>query len=157
MLDPTKYPERMGMKWEDEEVLKLLSSIKQKKSIEEISLEHKRTIGGINSQRKKIAAEYYFNDKKTIEEIMKYTGLTKEEIEDTIERKNILNNIKKMQNINKESLVIPSETIKNKKKSVEIPSDIIELKQDVKEIKENIAKILEMMNALYEFENNKEE
>ena len=31
--DPTKYPARMGKKWDDDEVLKLLKSIQKKKTI----------------------------------------------------------------------------------------------------------------------------
>ena len=89
--DPTKYPARMGKKWDDDEVLKLLTSIQKKKTISEIATEHQRTIGAINSERRKLAAEYWFNDKRSIEEIIKFTGLTKEEIEDTIRPAGISN------------------------------------------------------------------
>ena len=133
--NPEKYPSKLGEKWSDEEESKLRQAIKMGIPKNEISKTLGRTIGGINSQRRKIAAEYYFNDKKQIDEIMKITGLTKEEIEDTIERRKNYNNIKENTNI----------------ESLEIPSDIIELKKDVKEIKENVRKILELMNAVYEF------
>ena len=85
--DPSKYPARMGSKWDDEEVLKLLKSIKINKSIIDIAAEHERTVGAINSERRKLAADYWFNDNRPIEEIIKFTGLTKEEIEDTIKRR----------------------------------------------------------------------
>lgn len=85
--DPAKYPARMGKKWDDDEVLKLLTSIKKKKTISEIATEHQRTTGAINSERRKLAADYWFNDKRPIEEIIKFTGLTKEEIEYTIKRR----------------------------------------------------------------------
>ena len=79
--DPVKYPARMGKKWDIEEVDKLLVSIQDKKSILEIAAEHQRTTGGINSELRKIAANYWFINKKTIEEICEITSLTKEEIE----------------------------------------------------------------------------
>jgi len=85
--DPTKYPARMGKKWDDDEVLKLLKSIQKKKPISEIATEHQRTISAINSERRKLAADYWFNDKRSIEEIIKFTGLTKKQIEDTIKRR----------------------------------------------------------------------
>ena len=61
---------RRGKKWDYDEVLQLLSSIRKKKSIEDIAIEHQRTIGAINSERRKLAADYWFNDKRPIEEIM---------------------------------------------------------------------------------------
>lgn len=85
--EPSKYPARMGKAWDDEEIVKLLQSIRKKKSIEDIAIEHERTIGGINSRRRELAADYWFNDKRPIEEIMKFTGLTKEQVEDVIKRR----------------------------------------------------------------------
>ena len=34
--DPTKYPARMGKKWDDDEVLKLLKSIQKKKPYQKL-------------------------------------------------------------------------------------------------------------------------
>ena len=85
--DPVLYPERMGAKWDDDEVLKLLKSIRKKKSIYDIAIEHQRTTGAINSRRRKLAVDYWFNDKRPIEEIIKFTGLTREEIETAIKRR----------------------------------------------------------------------
>jgi hypothetical protein len=86
--DPSKYPSRMGQKWNDEEVSKLLISIHKKKPIDEIASEHQRTVGGINAERRKLAADYWFNDKRTIEDICKFTGLSTTEVEDIIQRRN---------------------------------------------------------------------
>ena len=85
--DTTKYPARLGARWDDDEVRKLLTSIQKKKPILEIAIEHQRTTGAINAEMKKLAADYWFNDKRPIEEIIKFTGLTKEEIEYTIKRR----------------------------------------------------------------------
>jgi hypothetical protein len=107
--DPIKYPARMGKKWEDDEVVKLLRSIQKKKSISDIATEHQRTIGAINSERRKLAADYWFHDKRPIEEIIKFTGLTKEEIEDTIKRRTAARDFKPKQSITEDLVEIPSD------------------------------------------------
>ena len=107
--DPTKYPARMGKKWDDDEVLKLLTSIQKKKTISEIATEHQRTTGAINSERRKLAADYWFNDKRPIEEIIKFTGLTKEEIEDTIKRRTAAKEFKTKQTVTKDLVEFPSD------------------------------------------------
>lgn len=80
------YPPRMGKPWEDKEVIQLLVSIKKQKSIPDIAAEHERTVGAINSQRRRMAADYHFNDKRSIEDIEKFTGLSKAQIEEVIKR-----------------------------------------------------------------------
>jgi len=96
--NPDKYPSRMGKKWDNDETEKLLQSIKNKKSYETISIEHERTIGGISSQIKKVALEYYSKD-IPFEEIEVITGLNKEQINEAIKRqKNKINS--KKSNIN---------------------------------------------------------
>jgi len=86
-LDISHYPSRMGKAWDEEEVIKLLKSIQKKKSIKEIAVVHQRTEGGIACKLRGLAADYYIYDKKTIDEIQKYTGLSKEDIVEAIQRK----------------------------------------------------------------------
>jgi hypothetical protein len=43
-------PVRMGKAWDDDEILQLLTSIRKKKTIDEISEIHQRTPGGIVSR-----------------------------------------------------------------------------------------------------------
>ena len=141
-LDTSKYPARMGKAWGDEEVIKLLKSIQKKKPINEIATEHERTLGGINSKRRDIAANYWFNDKRPMEEIQKYTGLTKEEIEDTIKRRIARNKNKP-----------PVKPIEKGVKPIEnAPTEIAELQNEIAIIKKDVQEILRLMNALYEFE-----
>ena len=83
--NPEKYPARMGQAWSDEEVSKLLAAIQKKTPIEEIAKNHERTVGGINSHRRQLAYEYYTYDKRSMEEISKFTGLTHDEITYAIE------------------------------------------------------------------------
>lgn len=92
-LDASKYPARLGQPWRDTEALKLLTSIQKKKSIETIAMEHERTVGGIRAQINRMAVDYHFNDQRPMEEIQKYTGLTKEAIEDAIRRQEVRNSI----------------------------------------------------------------
>jgi hypothetical protein len=83
---PGKYPERMGQAWLHDEEHKLLTSIREKKSIEEIAQEHKRTYSAIKCKLRSFAFDYYC-DNKSIEQIQKYTGLSEQEIKDAIERR----------------------------------------------------------------------
>jgi hypothetical protein len=84
---PEKYPARMGQAWDEEETVKLLKSLQKKKSIGEIATEHERTPGAINARRRQLAADYWFNDNRSLEEIEKYTGLTRQEIEGVIQKR----------------------------------------------------------------------
>lgn len=85
--NPEKYPSRMGQPWDNAEVVKLLTSIQKKKSLQEIATEHGRTEGGITAELRKLAADYHYNDKRSMEEIQKYTGLTKLVIENAIAKR----------------------------------------------------------------------
>lgn len=83
-IDLSKYPSRIGQPWEDDEIVKLLTSVQKKKPIEQIAAEHKRTVNGINIRLRELAADYHFNDNRPIEEIQKFTGFTKEQVEEAI-------------------------------------------------------------------------
>ena len=85
--DPAKYPARMGQKWDAYEVFKLLDSIQKNIPIEQIAKDHERTIGSIESYRRKLAVDYFFKEKKSIEEISESTGLCLEQIEEAIEKR----------------------------------------------------------------------
>jgi hypothetical protein len=85
--DPEKYPSNIGKPWTDEDVVKLLKNIQQKKTHDEIAKEHCRTIGGIRSRLRQIATDYYFENELPIKDISKYTGLTSDEISDAISRR----------------------------------------------------------------------
>ena len=149
--DASKYPARMGKKWEQEEVQKLLASIKEKKPISEIATEHERTDGGIKSELKKLAANYWFKDKKLLEEIVKLTGLPKEDIELAIKKREAAIEAKAITKEAKLKVVraaVPAPTT-----SVPVPShEIAELRNEVVSLKRDVKEMLRLMNALYEFE-----
>ena len=87
-LDMSKYPSNMGKPWLDDEVLQLLQNVRKKKAISDIAQEHGRTEGGIRGRLKQLAFDYY-KEGRTIEVIEKFTGLSKEDIESTIESRKI--------------------------------------------------------------------
>ena len=86
-LDASKYPSRLGAPWTDKELIQMLTSVKNKESFQDIASKHERTLGGIKSKLRQLAAEYYTNDDKSIEEIKVITGLDKESIIDAIQKR----------------------------------------------------------------------
>ena len=89
-----KYPSRMGLTWKGEEIVKLLTGVRNKKTIPEIAADHERTEGSIISYLKKLAGDYYYNDNRPIEEIQKFTGLTEEVILEVIKKREGQNKMK---------------------------------------------------------------
>lgn len=85
-LDPSQYPKRLGQPWKEGEIKRLLCSIQQKKSVEEMAHEHERTVSGIQCYIKKLAVEYHVNRNMPMEEIQRTTGLTRDTIEDAIQK-----------------------------------------------------------------------
>ncbi len=81
------YPSNIGKPWGDDEIVQLLKNVQKKKTIDEIAVIHRRTYGGIYSRLREIAADYHFNDGRSIEEIIKFTGLSEENINDAILRR----------------------------------------------------------------------
>ena len=80
-------PSRRGQPWLDDEIQNLLQAVRKKESIEQIAQKHDRTPGGIRSRLRELAADYYFNDNRPIEEIMRFTGLDSETITDAISKR----------------------------------------------------------------------
>jgi hypothetical protein len=80
-------PNRCGKAWSDEEVQQLLQEVRKKETHSQMASTHQRTIGGIRGRLKQLAADYYFNDNRPIQDIMKFTGLDAESIADAISKK----------------------------------------------------------------------
>jgi len=139
----------MGQKWEQEEVQKLLASIKEKKPVSEIAKEHQRNNGGIYAELRKLAADFWFKDKKPMEEIIILTGLPKEDIELTIKkRENAMEAKVTIQNAKLKAMRAPVPT-----PTTSVPShEIAELRNEVASLKRDVKEMLRLMNALYDFE-----
>ena len=130
--EPTKYPSNMGKAWSNEEIMGLLKSIRSKKTHAEIAEEHQRTIGGIRSRLREIAADYHYDNEMSMEDIKKYTGLDEETISDSISRRKNRN------------------AIKEKEKHTDIieESDKITIQENIKEETETIKLLREIHSML---------
>jgi hypothetical protein len=84
--NPEKYA-NLGKSWKDDEVAQLLGEVQKKMTNNQISEIHKRSVGSIRAKLMSIAADYYFNDERPIDEIKRYTGLTVEDISDAISKR----------------------------------------------------------------------
>jgi hypothetical protein len=84
--NPERYA-NVGKSWSEEEIVKLLACVQKKMNYSDIAEKHKRTDTSILFQLKSIAADYYFNDARPLADIMKYTGLSAEQISDAIAKR----------------------------------------------------------------------
>ena len=134
------YPTNMGQKWTDEEENTLLQELDKNINIEIIAQTHNRTIGGIRGRQRTIAYNMYVK-KVSIEEIIIKTKLDKEQIMETITRKE---NPQKKVKITQEPKIEP--------KKVSLENELIEMRSEIKELKNTIKELVEMMKAVYEFE-----
>ena len=132
-----EYPSNTGQKWTDEEETLLLEKLSKNIDIELIAQSHNRTINGINARRREIAYKLYGNN-NTMEEIILRTKLNKDQIIETIKKRQ--NNPKKCK---------PVSEIKHQ---FSVENEINEMKIDIKELKNTIKELVEMMKAVYEFE-----
>jgi hypothetical protein len=124
-----------GKQWSDEEVRRLLSAINKKKSVKQIAADHERTPTAIKAQLKKMAAEYWFHDWRTVDDIMIFTGLTRKEVEAAIKYKYVCDIAAGL-----------------REEAQDSTKEIAGLKQEIVTMKEDMKEILRLMNAIYDFE-----
>lgn len=133
--DPDKYPARMGQIWTDDETLKLLQAVRNKESFDQIASSHERTVGAIRARLRSLACDYYFNENRPIEVIMKFTGLEKQTIIDAISKRQVEMNKKQKE---KEEIKILDENIKQKEtqpiKEVISNALLVEIRDLLKEL-----------------------
>lgn len=86
-MTENKLHEQHGSKWTIDEDKKLLVEIKNKKSIDEIANEHKRSKGSIEARLRHIARELV-KEGRTKDVILKVTGLSQQEYYKAIHNKN---------------------------------------------------------------------
>ena len=128
-----KHPElvNIGKKWSVQEEDLLLACIKEGKSHANISVEFKRTEGGISSKLRDLAVRY-FNDEEPIQIIMKLTGLSEEIINEALIHKKSKNEKEK------EKKKKPTQDIRVMMEEMSINKIIKDMKQETHEEKENI-------------------
>ena len=152
--NPDKYPGRMGQPWKPEEVDKLLTSIREKKSLEDIAKDHQRTEGGINAELKKLAVDYSIKHKKPIEEIIVLTSLSALQIRHAINKYEMKHTIKSsLKGECDTNKLIPEKTPKKTEPApIDLTTQIAHLTSEMAEVKKDVKELLACMKAVYEFE-----
>ena len=130
--------ENMGCPWETAELLQLLKEVKDKISYEDMAKAHKRTVGGITSRLRQLAYDYY-TEEKSIDEIMVITGLSKDDVVDTVTRREYTENKRAEKRAEKEKKVLltPPTPVKAAK------SELSELQEILKTLKSLEARVAE--------------
>jgi hypothetical protein len=80
-------PLRHGQPWAQSEIMKVLRSISKNTPISEIALEHQRNPSAIISRLKEVAADYHYENKMSMEDIKKFTGLSEDVIQEAINKR----------------------------------------------------------------------
>ena len=140
--------DRRYQRWTEEEMVKLLSLVRKKKTLQEMADAHQRTKTSIKTKLRCIAADYYFNDKRPIEEIEKYTGLSKEDIMDAIRNRKYKDEINEIKREDKEEERAKAKRDAEVASVSEAPSELEALKKDVAEMKADIKEILRIIQSL---------
>lgn len=83
-LEVSENTSNRGQKWGEAEINQLLREVYEKLSIEDIALIHKRTVLGIRCRLMEMAADYHYNENRSMKSIIKFTGLSEEEVIEAI-------------------------------------------------------------------------
>jgi len=142
----TDYPTNMGQKWTDEEENTLLQELDKNINIEIIAQTHNRTNNGIRGRQRTIAYNMHVKY-ASIEEIIIKTKLDKEQILETITKKE---NTQKKSKKSKKTKITQEPKIEPK--TVSLENEIIGMRSEIKELKNTIKELVDMMKAVYEFE-----
>ncbi len=127
-------PARRGQPWSEDEIQKLLQAVKKKQTHVQIAVAHERTQGAIRSRLRELAADYYFNDNRPLDEIMKFTGLDAETISDTISRRQYYLDLKEKKQSVQSSVVETTRPAEVKREYM--TSLLVEIRDMMKEILE---------------------
>lgn len=79
--------QKQWIPWSDDDVIDLLKCVQKKDSVEQIAAKFNRPCSVVLGKLKSLAADYFFNDKRPFEEIISFTGLNREEINDAIAKR----------------------------------------------------------------------
>ena len=125
--------ENMGKPWREPEVTALLKEIKDGITIQEIAKSHKRTEGGIRSRLREIAYDKY-KEQMSINDIMELTRLSKDDVIDTITRREYADE-KKAEKSKKPSPVVIAKEAEVLSKTLEPKTEKSELQEILKTLK----------------------
>ena len=125
--------ENMGTPWREPEVSTLLKEIKDGIRIQEIAKSHKRTEGGIRSRLREIAYDKY-KEQMSINDIMELTRLSKDDVIDTITRREYADE-KKAEKSKKPPPVVIAKEAEVLSKTLEPKTEKSELQEILKTLK----------------------
>jgi ATP-dependent DNA helicase PIF1 len=133
--------ENLGKKWSEEEINDLLSAIKDGSSLDELAVEHKRTINSIRTKLLNIADHYITNKKMDVNEVSKIVKMPVIKINEFLLKK-----------LPKKESTLEKEYMNLKKIESKLVEEVNNLdNRPIKEIKLNI----EQQLALDEFKTGK--
>lgn len=152
-MNPGKeYPANLGAIWTAEEDKTLLEEIENGYDFETIADNHKRTVGGIYARRKEIAFKMYCSC-MSMDEIIRKTKLTREDINLVVDKKrNSSERKKRTDAVIDINLSGQNDLTQLKSELVGIKSDIVSMRNEIFELKKTINGLAEMLKLVYEFE-----
>jgi hypothetical protein len=138
-------PANLGKKWSDEEVQALLQAVKRGETQAQIAEKHQRTVGGIRGRLKQLAADYYHNDNRPIQEIMKFTGLDLETISDAIAKRQYEVDLKQKNQVTKPAVSISTmaanqASVPKKDEMISLLTEIRDLMKEMVELQRDISR-----------------
>ena len=133
--------ENMGTPWREPEVTTLLKEIKDGITIQEIAKSHKRTEGGIRSRLREIAYDKY-KEQMSINDIMELTRLSKDDVIDTITRREYADE-KKAEKSKKPPPVVIAKEAEVLSKTLEPKTEKSELQEILKTLKSLEERVIE--------------
>ena len=125
-------PARHGSPWLDEEIQKLLEGVRKKQTQVQIAEAHQRSQGSIRAKLRGLAADYYFNDNRPLDQIMKFTGLDAETISDAISKRQYVMDMKEKKDAMQTTLCFQTQVPEVKKDGM--ISLLTEIRDMMKEI-----------------------
>lgn len=141
-------PSSFGSKWTDNEEKQLLDEIAQNIDTQIIAEKHGRTLGGINSRIREIAYKMHISN-FTVDKITELTRLTKEQINEIVERRERYKQEKKDRNLNsqKNTNTNLSEHILHIKQH-NYDDDINKIKKQLNTIENKIDRLFDLLKKL---------
>lgn len=148
-----EFPSSFGKKWTIEEESQLLDEIERNINQDQIAILHNRTFGGISSRLREIAYKMYIQH-IPIDTIILKTKLTKEEINDSINRRELAKKQKqnkeiiKPQQNNEIEHTIHIKQSNNEKEILEIKNHICLVENKLISIESKLDKLFIILESL---------
>ena len=142
-------PSSFGSKWTDNEEKQLLDEIARNIDTQIIAEKHGRTLGGINSRIREIAYKMHISN-FTIDKIIEATRLTKEQIDEIVERRERYEKEKKERTANNTNNIINKNSTEHilHIKQYNYDEDINKIKKQLNAIENKIDRLFDLLKTL---------